>query len=94
MDVENQENAAVEKHEKWRNFKTPMQHNISIGCGNKWFRLYINPVVTFVSAAIIWGFVIWCTVEPDNVRVYIFDTCHEKVDLLIVQDIVILELPW
>ncbi len=27
--------------------------------------IYFNPVVTFFSAAIIWGFVIWCIALPD-----------------------------
>ncbi len=67
MDVENQEE---QRQGKWSGFKSPMHHNISIGCDNKWFRLDINPVVTFVSAAIIWGLVIWCIVEPDHVSNY------------------------
>ena len=29
------------------------------------FNLRFNPVVTFVSAAIIWSFVIWCSVDAD-----------------------------
>ena len=29
------------------------------------FNLRFNPVVTFVSAAIIWFFVIWCSVQAD-----------------------------
>ena len=33
----------------------------------KFFRLDFNPVVTFFSAAIIWGLVVWCMVEPEKV---------------------------
>ena len=42
-------------------------HRIKIGSW-KFFRLDFNPVVTFVSSAIIWSLVIWCMVEPDKVN--------------------------
>ena len=36
---------------------------------NNFFRLDFNPVVTFISALIIWGLVIWCVIEPDDVGI-------------------------
>ena len=41
-------------------------HRFKIGRW-KFFRLDFNPVVTFFSAAIIWGLVVWCMVEPEKV---------------------------
>ena len=41
-------------------------HRFKIGSW-KFFRLDFNPVVTFFSAAIIWGLDIWCMVEPEKV---------------------------
>ena len=38
---------------------------VSWKCGRFAFNLRFNPVVTFLSAAIIWFFVIWCSVQAD-----------------------------
>lgn len=38
---------------------------VSWKCGRFAFNLRFNPVVTFLSAAIIWFFVIWCSVQTD-----------------------------
>ena len=34
---------------------------------NQWFRIDLNPVVTVVSAGLIWGLVIWCIIKPEQV---------------------------
>ena len=39
---------------------------VAFGC-NKWLRIDLNPVVTIISAGLIWGLVIWCIVDPEGV---------------------------
>ncbi len=51
--------------EDWRTFET-RACRWKLG-SNKWFRLDFNPIVTFLSAAIIWALVIWCILQPDTV---------------------------
>lgn len=48
--------------EKFRWFR------ISWKCGRFAFNLRFNPVVTFLSAAIIWAFVIWCSMDAKDAK--------------------------
>lgn len=38
-----------------------------LGTSNKW-GLRFNPVTTFASIVIIWGFIAWCIAQPAEVR--------------------------
>lgn len=40
------------------------------GCNGKVI-LYFNPISTILSAIIIWAFVIWCIVQPDQSNKYL-----------------------
>ena len=56
-----------EKGEEWRNYETKARR-LKLEY-NKWFRIDFNPVVTVISSAVIWGLVIWCIVQPKQVRI-------------------------
>jgi len=36
-----------------------------MGSSNLGINIRLNPVVSFVSALIIWGFVVWCMIDPE-----------------------------
>ena len=56
---------------------------LSLKCGKFGLNLRFNPVVTLISAAVIWSFVIWCSVKPGEAydemvkgwMVWITETC-------------------
>ena len=59
-------NGMADEQKKEENDQRPK----SISLKARWgpLRMDINPVVTFLSAVIIWGFVIWCIVKPNAAK--------------------------
>ena len=76
-DIENADNAHVDKEDEIKEHIYDKCHRFRIGRW-KFLRLDFNPVVTFISAIIIWALVIWCMVEPKKVSAHYFVVLYQN----------------
>ena len=67
--------AEYECHKKLRRFKLEFGYD-------RRFRIDLNPIVTVVSAGLLWGVVIWCITQPDEVQLI---SCFDFASLNVVE---------